>query len=125
MKQITLIVPIALPGFGKSLFNEKILKGYFEEINQVQQNKISFVSLCNDEIRQDLVDTYLANHPNESKEKDFLATSPMLQGKIEESLLNEIERQVDQDGQNIEQQVIYLDKNHSPSLLLRLKSFLE
>lgn len=56
-KTILVIMPVGIPGMGKSTFIETQLKPYIES-----QPGIKFVSFASDAIRKDLVDETLAKN---------------------------------------------------------------
>ena len=91
IKKITLFIPIGLPGLGKSTFKDRILYKYFEEYNLKENDdskKVHFTTICNDTIRQQLLDDFMKENKGETKEKAFMATSSLLIPRIEQELIN-------------------------------------
>lgn len=78
-KKVTLVIPLGLPGMGKSTFNERILMNYFSQYNMASGNPhVQFVTISNDEIRQQLIDEFLDKNQDKTRDQGFLATHSLL-----------------------------------------------
>jgi len=74
------------------------------------------VSVSNDEIRQQLL---------KEEGQDMKTANALLQQRVMDTISKHIYQTTDDKGDQINQMVIYIDKNHSPSALLKLRAFLD
>lgn len=79
-KSVTLIMPLGLPGMGKSTFYDQVLGKW------LKGNDASLISISNDSIRQRLLDTYRRQHPKSSIDDAFAATRSALAKEVEAEL---------------------------------------
>jgi adenylate kinase family enzyme len=76
---VTFVIPLGLPGMGKSTFNERILENYFSQYNLASGNPhVSFVTISNDDVRQKLITDYLSKNKKKTRDDAFLATQSKL-----------------------------------------------
>ena len=74
------------------------------------------MSVSNDEIRQQLL---------KEEGQDMKTANALLQQRVMDTISKHIYQTTDDKGDQINQMVIYIDKNHSPSALLKLRAFLD
>lgn len=113
-KKLSFIVPIGLPGLGKTFFNQNIFQKFMKE----QGETVGFETLSNDEVRQELINEYLSANPSASYDAALIETKQTLQSRFEENMIRMIEGFVDEDNQ-LQTQVVFLDRNYTPQALER------
>ena len=80
-KQITVIIPMGLPGVGKSTLHDEVMVKYF------RQNKdVKYTMVSNDQIRSELVKEYQKGHPGKSIDEVYQNTRHLLKDGFEKKL---------------------------------------
>lgn len=105
-KLIQVIVPVGLPGMGKSTLGERLLE------SEIFSEGTHFVSISNDQIRRSLVHQYFQENPDADQQEAFQATAKGLQSEIERQIVYSIEMMSD-----LDHLVLFMDKNHPPKIL--------
>jgi adenylate kinase family enzyme len=121
-KRITLLIPIGMPGIGKTTFTERILSSYFT--SHLRDQQIDFKMVSNDETRQQLIEEYMKANKDVDRDQVFLKTGSKVHERVHEILRETVETMTSESGEAIENQVIYLDKNYPPTILMRLINFM-
>lgn len=104
------VIPIGIPGMGKTHFAEGTLQSVFEGLGLDARKNLHVIQ--NDQIRKQCLDKYLKAHPGKSKQEGVKATAAesinLFKQRLNEKLL-----QLSKKKSN-ELQMIYLDKNYPP-----------
>jgi hypothetical protein len=113
-KTILVIMPVGIPGMGKSTFIETQLRPYFES-----QPGVKFVTFASDAIRKEVLDSTMAKNKSQgiSKTRDqvFLDTGKRASSLFMQTLDQKIYEAIE--DQTYLHHVICLDKNHPPDAL--------
>lgn len=104
-KWVTLILPLAVPGVGKTTLHEEVLRKYFKVNKDVKYTMIS-----NDNIRESIAEEYRKLHPNKSTDHIYADTRHLFKDGYEKKIEEVVARKHSE-------QLIFLDKNHPPSIL--------
>ena len=119
-KSVTILIPLGLPGMGKTTLLESVFEKHYKN-----QDDVSFVSVSSDGIRKKLLDQYRQRNPNKSIDDAFSATRNVLSKEVSEFTENQILATKNAQGRTIQKQIIFLDKNHPPPVLEKLSDFLD
>jgi len=89
-KLVSFLIPIGLPGLGKTYFKQNILSKLMAE-----QEGCSFKSICQDDIRQEMINSFLSENPTATYDAAMINTKDLLQSKFEEVIIHTIDTFVD------------------------------
>lgn len=113
-KTILVIMPVGIPGMGKSTFIETQLRPYFES-----QPGVKFVTFASDAIRKEILDDTLAKNKsqgiNKTRDQVFSDTAKRASILFMQTLDQKIYEAIE--DQTCLHHVICLDKNHPPQAL--------
>lgn len=111
---VTVIIPLGIPGMGKSTIHEELFSKHFNK----SSHEVKYTMISNDEIRKNLVKEHQKQNPNKSIDEVFQSTRHLLQDHFLQSLGDAII------NKKHKQQVIFLDKNHPPPILRKVVEYL-
>ena len=113
-KTILVLMPVGIPGMGKSTFIETQLRPFFES-----QSGVKFVSFASDAIRKEIVDETLAKNKaqgiNRTRDQIFSDTGKRANTIFMQTLDHKIYEAIE--DHSFLHHVICLDKNHPPQAL--------
>ena len=108
-KHIVVVLPIGIPGMGKTTFINDQLKGFFPE------DQVSIQVVSNDQHRKRMVDLYIERNPSKTKLDAYDQTHQQTAKAFSQALLDALHHALN--SKEHEYHLIVLDKNHPPSAL--------
>lgn len=85
--------------------------------------QVESVCISNDQVRLELMEEYLREHPKARQEDAVVNSRDQLQNKIEQLIIQSIDEFIENNDDPSKQLLIYVDKNFTISSLERLRFF--